>query len=97
MQAAHQPWEYQVIRLNIEPPVAEGPQQDKPQSGGPMFSEAYLKEEFPRFYDNSPAAKQAAEEQARQADPAFEPSSTMDQGAGLFVGGLAAGCFAAGC
>ena len=72
MQAAHQPWEYQVIRLNIEPPVAEGPQQDKPQSGGPMFSEAYLKEEFPRFYDNSPAAQQAAEEQARQADPAFQ-------------------------
>ena len=37
-----------------------------------MFSEAYLKEEFPRFYDNSPAAQQAAAEQARQADPAFQ-------------------------
>lgn len=79
-------WEYQVIRLNIEPPVAATPKQDgetaeppaaqpgagaPPASGGKpqerVFSEAYLKEEFPRFYDSG---EQAA--QAQQADPAFQ-------------------------
>jgi len=67
-------WEYQVIRLNIEPPVAENPQHkntgqadDKNKT---MFSEAYLKEEFPRFYDSKDQAKQAQAQQ--QADPAFQ-------------------------
>ena len=67
-------WEYQVIRLNVEPPVdSPAPSQaPAPPAAKPGFSEAYLKEEFPRFYDNSPAAQQAAAEQARQADPAFQ-------------------------
>jgi hypothetical protein len=73
-------WEYQVIRLNIEPTVAEAPTQgptaERPPSqegtSEKMFSEAYLKEEFPRFYTNPQEAQQAAAAQARQADPAFQ-------------------------
>jgi len=68
-------WEYQVIRLNVEPPVAtappapsppaaappaaEAPAQAQPSDAGQAkraagFSEAYLREEFPRYYDNPP-------------------------------------------
>jgi len=63
-------WEYQVIRLNVEPPVATAPPPPSPPaaaspaqvqpSGGDQakraagFSEAYLREEFPRYYDNTP-------------------------------------------
>lgn len=61
-------WEYQVIRLNVEPPVAAPPAQAAPPAApqaaegapaaggaGPAgFSAAYLKEEFPRYYDNPP-------------------------------------------
>ena len=63
-------WEYQVIRLNVEPPVAAAPAgepqppdsapvQGNPQApptpaSKPGFSEAYLREEFPRYYDNPP-------------------------------------------
>ena len=84
-------WEYQVIRLNIEPPVAQSPsaeqegaappspaKSDQPAgtaaSGqkGVMFSEAYLKEEFPRFYDSSLQAQQAAAQAQQQNDPAFQ-------------------------
>lgn len=81
-------WEYQVIRLNIEPPVASAPDQPQAESPCPpvdaasadqkpveqsakMFSDAYLKEEFPRFYDSSLQAQQAAA-QAQQSDPAFQ-------------------------
>lgn len=87
-----QHWEYQVIRLNIEPPVvaesaaqpaSSDPNPPAPAAGSaaksadpgetkkPVFSEAYLKEEFPRFYDSSLQAQQAAA-QAQQADPAFQ-------------------------
>jgi len=87
-------WEYQVIRLNVEPPVGSPPQTSQPQGQAPgpaaqpgagsaagpgqadvpkqVFSEAYLKEEFPRFYDDSSDAKKAAEQQAQQNDPAFQ-------------------------
>jgi hypothetical protein len=85
-------WEYQVIRLNIEPPVAAAPGQDgapaeppaaqpgastQPAAGSKpserVFSEAYLKEEFPRFYDSGDQAAQAQlQAQAQQADPAFQ-------------------------
>lgn len=68
-------WEYQVIRLNIEPPVEQGVGTGESQSTAEnkknnegVFSEAYLKEEFPRFYDSNEQAKQ----QAQQADPAFQ-------------------------
>ena len=71
-------WEYQVIRLNVEPPVASAPAVQgppavsppaaeagaasapgQPSGGGPSnstggFSEAYLRAEFPRYYDNQP-------------------------------------------
>jgi hypothetical protein len=63
-----------VIRLNIEPPVADAQPQDESRPAskgaeGAVFSEAYLKEEFPRFYDsNNPAAQQANQ----QADPAVQ-------------------------
>lgn len=65
-----QRWEYQVIRLNIEPAKSppgasaqgqQGSGDDKPDGGdaggrrGPVFSEAYLKQEFPRFYGQSEA------------------------------------------
>ncbi|MFZ9229694.1 MAG: hypothetical protein ACO24U_07700 [Prochlorococcaceae cyanobacterium] len=94
MATAMGQWEYQVIRLNVEPPVASAPQQGQPQGQAPgaaaqpaagsatapdnaeapkqVFSEAYLKEEFPRFYDDSSDAKKAAEQQAQQNDPAFQ-------------------------
>ena len=75
-------WEYQVIRLNVEPPVAAAPPVEptpesptRGSSGGSSaaapqpaadqgrfkagFSEAYLREEFPRYYDNPPPQAQA--------------------------------------
>jgi hypothetical protein len=81
-------WEYQVIRLNIEPPaIAESQESAGPRSAGSdastskadasnqpgakVFSDTYLKEEFPRFYDSSLQAQHAAG-QAQQADPAFQ-------------------------
>lgn len=67
-------WDYQVIRLNVEPPVAQAPSQatgasDSP--AGPVFSEAYLKEEFPRFYDASQQPQPAAA-QPQEIDPAVQ-------------------------
>jgi len=71
-------WEYKVIRLNVEPPVAAAPsasppaapappQQQAPAKAAPTepattkgtvgFSEAYLREEFPRYYDAPPPAQ----------------------------------------
>jgi hypothetical protein len=69
-------WEYQVIRLNVEPPVAAAPpveppapapapspsQAPAPPAAKPGFSEAYLREEFPRYYDNPPAQAQPQSE-----------------------------------
>ena len=65
-------WEYQVIRLNVEPPVASAPPAEAPPpppspgSGPaagaatpkPAFSEAYLRQEFPRYYDTNPQPNQ---------------------------------------
>lgn len=74
-------WEYQVIRLNVEPPAAAGqpaeatgPASASSSGQGPSappgnaaaepglykaaFSEAYLREEFPRYYNNPPAPAQ---------------------------------------
>ena len=73
-------WEYQVIRLNVEPPMAAPPPVEPATpppaqgsaGGGPAasqpapdegrqkagFSEAYLREEFPRYYDNPPPQAQ---------------------------------------
>jgi hypothetical protein len=56
-------WEYQVIRLNVEPPVAAPPPVAPPAPATkPGFSEAYLREEFPRYYDNPPAQAQPQSE-----------------------------------
>lgn len=86
-----QRWEYQVIRLNVEPPnqPAAPPAAGPPQTGGqpqtanapapqdskdpqgqrgPVFSEAYLKEEFPGFYGQQGGGQaQAAQRNAGQA------------------------------
>lgn len=70
-------WEYQVIRLNIEPPVAAAPEQspadetDAKDKQAKVFSEAYLKEEFPRFYDSS-LQGQGQSQQPQEVDPAFQ-------------------------
>lgn len=63
-----QRWEYHVIRLNIEPPTPQAaaaaePPPSPPGSGaaaptprpGPVFSQEYLKQEFPGFYNGQPA------------------------------------------
>ena len=77
-------WEYQVIRLNVEPQVAAPAAAEPPaappaaeagsapapakSTGGDKakgvagFSEAYLREEFPRYYDSPPPQGQAPSE-----------------------------------
>ena len=59
-------WEYQVIHINVEPPRPPGPPPPvdgpaaSPPPGGegsggkPMFSETFLKKEFPQFYEKPP-------------------------------------------
>ena len=56
-------WEYQVIRLNVEPPVATAATNDASAAppaasqGVAGFSAAYLREEFPHFYNTPPTQK----------------------------------------
>lgn len=84
-------WEYQVIRLNVEPPVAQGSpgaappaaeagaaQAPAPSSRGggqtknsAGFSEAYLREEFPRYYDNQPPQQGQPEDPGAQLQAFF--------------------------
>lgn len=87
-------WEYQVIRLNVEPPVAtaptadaapaaapaaeagSAPAQDQDSSGGKGkssagFSEAYLREEFPQYYDNPPPQQGQPEDPGAQLQKFF--------------------------
>jgi hypothetical protein len=72
---AHQRWETRVIHLNIDstppaPPV-QGPQQSPPPqqvpppAQNPLFSESYLKQEFPDHYTG--AAKPGAEQSQHPA------------------------------
>jgi len=69
-------WEYQVIHINVEPPrppgppsrPADGPAAAPPAagegSGGkPMFSENFLKKEFPQFYEKPLTEASAAQAQ----------------------------------
>jgi len=68
-------WEYQVIHINVEPPRPQGPPPPadgaapKPpdageSSGGkPMFSETFLKKEFPQFYQKPPSEGSASQAQ----------------------------------
>ena len=73
-------WEYQVIHLNVEDssktaqapgpgtppkqpptsPAAETP----PTTGQPVFSKAYLEQEFPGFYSNPPSQPPQGQQQA---------------------------------
>ena len=68
-------WEYQVIHINVEPPRPEGP---PPPAGGaattppvagessggkPMFSDTFLKKEFPQFYQKPPSEGSASQAQ----------------------------------
>ena len=66
-------WEYQVIHINVEPPrpqgpppPANGPATTPPAAGEgsgakPMFSETFLKKEFPHFYEKPPAEGSAVQ------------------------------------
>ena len=68
-------WEYQVIHINVEPPrppgpppPADGPAAAPPAAGEssgskPMFSENFLKKEFPQFYEKPPTQGSAAQAQ----------------------------------
>ena len=96
MRIAVVQWEYQVIRLNVEPPVAAAPPAQAspaaappaaegsaasapaPSSGGggqakssAGFSEAYLREEFPRYYDNQPPQQGQPEDPGAQLQAFF--------------------------
>jgi hypothetical protein len=79
----HSPrWEYQVVRLNIDPvepqptPAADATDQtdtrEQPQKSQKPFSDSYLKEEFPNFYQPTEAEIRAAQIAAQQNDPAFQ-------------------------
>jgi hypothetical protein len=79
----HSPrWEYQVVRLNIDPvepqptPAADAsdqtPTREQPQKPQKPFSDSYLKEEFPNFYQPTEAEIRAAQIAAQQNDPAFQ-------------------------
>ena len=74
-------WEYQVVRLNIDPggppssqvAAPKDQQHDFGQSDSQQpFSDTYLKQEFPNFYQPSDAELRAAQIAAQQADPAFQ-------------------------
>lgn len=68
-------WEYQVIHINVEPPRPQGP--PPPADGAtttppvagessgakPMFSETFLKKEFPQFYQKPPNEGSASQAQ----------------------------------
>lgn len=57
-----QRWEYHVIRINIEPPNPPAGAADAPKNSvdnasqrpTPVFSQEYLKQEFPSFYGPGP-------------------------------------------
>ena len=96
MRIAVVQWEYQVIRLNVEPPVAAAPPAQAspaaappaaegsaapapaPSSGGggqakgsAGFSEAYLRAEFPRYYDTQPPQQGQPEDPGAQLQAFF--------------------------
>ena len=68
-------WEYQVIHINVEPPRPPGPPPPadgsaaaSPAAGEssvskPMFSENFLKKEFPQFYEKPPTEGSTAQAQ----------------------------------
>ena len=67
-------WEYQVIHINVEPPKPPGPPPPAdgpaaaPAAGDgsgnkPMFSDTFLKKEFPQFYEKPPTEGSSAQAQ----------------------------------
>ena len=80
-----EPWEYRVIHLNVEPgqaqatssPPREGDSAPPDESGGgrPVFSEAFLKKEFPQFYEARPDT--AAAPSAGQSGQALHPAQQL--------------------
>ena len=68
-------WEYQVIHINVEPPkplgqppAGDGPAAAPSAAGDglgnkPMFSETFLKKEFPQFYEKPPTEGSSAQAQ----------------------------------
>jgi hypothetical protein len=68
-------WEYQVIHINVEPPRPEGPPPPadgaattppvagESSGGKPMFSDTFLKKEFPQFYQKPPSEESASQSQ----------------------------------
>jgi len=77
-------WEYKVIHLNVEPgpaaaapgPPAAGTPTAGEESGQarPMFSDSFLKKEFPRFYDS-----RLEQERAGQPQPQPQPQHPAQQ------------------
>ena len=68
-------WEYQVIHINVEPPRPQGPPPPadgatttppvagESSGGKPMFSDTFLKKEFPQFYQKPPSEGSASQAQ----------------------------------
>ena len=68
-------WEYQVIHINVEPPRPQGPPPPvdgaattppvagESSGGKPMFSDTFLKKEFPQFYQKPPTEGSASQAQ----------------------------------
>lgn len=80
---AHDGWEYLVIHLNVEPPrpaetadparkEAEGGEEAAPAK--PVFSESFLKKEFPQFYE-----ARSPQEAANQPQQPLHPAQQLQQ------------------
>jgi hypothetical protein len=65
-------WEYQVIHINVEPPKPAAAADD-PEAGGvkPVFSETFLKKEFPQFYEKPSEANGGKPQHPAQQLQAF--------------------------
>ena len=65
-------WEYQVIHINVEPPKPAAAADD-PEAGGvkPVFTETFLKKEFPQFYEKPSEANGGKPQHPAQQLQAF--------------------------
>ena len=62
-------WEYQVVRINVEPTGVNNKTTQSPDAE-PVFSESYLKQEFPTYYAQPPASTEARSN--NPTDPALQ-------------------------
>lgn len=62
-------WEYQVVRINVEPTAVNTKTSQTPDTE-PVFSESYLKQEFPAYY--APPQASAETGSHRPVDPALQ-------------------------